>query len=150
MQAILRRWRNRGFQLSDFRSNNGRQKKLSSRDITRLTSDVILQAHASMTLQERANAIRQLTGHSIHKSTVRRYYLSKNVKFKAVDVHSVNKLRKFEEIKRKQRDFATLLVRAKRKNNLIWYLDESSCSVWSCLRRKTWCHKKDNRVTLPY
>ena len=59
----------------------------------------MLQFHAGLSLTDRCDDIQRRFGITIHKSTLRSYYIRNGVKVRAVDLHSVNKLNRSDEIR---------------------------------------------------
>ena len=58
------------------------------------------------------------------------------MRVRAVDLHSVNKLSRADEIRAQQRAFVMELLRAK-VNKQVYYMDQTSIHLWYTAK-KTW------------
>ena len=74
---------------------------------------------------------------NLSASTLQSTYAQAGVKFKRVDLHNINKLKKAREIQYKQRKHCLWLIRVMGKEKHVYWMDESSVHVWH-QQRKTW------------
>ena len=81
----------------------------------------------------------------ISKKTLSRYYSDNKIKYRSVDLNNVMKIRQTDRIIAEQRDFVMDIEIAK-VTKVVYWLDETSLSLWSSLKRKTWT---DGSITLP-
>ena len=92
-----------------------------------------------MTLRERCVDILGVYGFSITASTLRCYYKRAGVVFRKVDLHTTTKLSRATEILTKQQEFVRRIREVQADpRRLALYIDETSCSLWSPLLRRTW------------
>ena len=98
-----------------------------------------------MNLKERVLDIRRRFNVSVSPSVLRSYYLRQKVSFRTVDLHVVKKAR-MKNLLAEQQTFVRKIRRARAVNRAIFFIDESSVSLWSPLRRRTWTN---GEVTLP-
>ena len=83
------------------------------------------------------NDIRRRFGVTLHRTTLRSYYVRNGVRVRAVDLHSVNKLSRADEIRSQQRAFVMELLRTQ-VDKQVYYMDQTSVHLWY-MARKTWC-----------
>ena len=68
-------------------------------------------------------------------------------KYKVVDINATNKLSRQIKILSKQQDFVRSLFEYRSEGKVIYYLDETSVSLWSSIKNKTWT---DGTIKLTY
>ena len=151
VNMILRRWRQRGFQIRDMRHHRQqfRQKKMTAEQLRRLTSPFELNRMRSMSLRERADEVRRSRRYRVQltHTTLYRYYRQANVSFKTVDLHAVSKLMNARRILRSQRDYCHRIQRLQ-ASKAVFFLDETTTSLRKKCKTRTWTNGMD--VALPY
>ena len=148
VKAVITRFRtvNGQIQLMERRKNNKRPRKLNRVAVLDITSHGELQRQASLPLRFRLPSIRIRHNVQIHTSTLRRYYLRNGIKFRSVDLHSINKYEDRERIARLQREFAQELRLHRAMGKVIYFFDEASVSLWEPVQKRAWTQ---GRVRLP-
>ena len=115
--------------------------------MAQITSNDELQLQSTMTLKERCKDFRDRLNIAVSPPTLYRYYKKANVTFKKVDLHCTNKLNRVRQLLSEQKQFVENIQQAEQDNKFICYMDETSLSLWSPLKRRTW---SNGTVTLPY
>ena len=87
-----------------------------------------------MSLSERVALLKRDYGLCMAPATLRSIYLKHNVRFRCVDVQFAAKYRMTEALKEAQYVFVTEHLARQPHKYCIW-LDQSSLSVWSNVRR---------------
>ena len=118
------------------RFNRGTPKRMSDENVDRICSYEMLQVHAGLSLTDRCVDLSRRLGITVSTSALRGYYMRKNVKVRAVDLHNVNKINRAGEIKQQQKDFVARLRRIQHRKQL-YYMDQTSIHLWSTAKR-TW------------
>ena len=92
-----------------------------------------------MTLRERCANLRSIHGFSISASTLLGYYKRAGIVFRNVDLHTTAKLSRATEILTMQQAFVQRVREVQSDlRRFMLYVDETSCSLWSPLMRRTW------------
>ena len=99
-----------------------------------------------MTLKERCADLIQDVPVRLSASALYRYYRQAKITYRMVDLHTTIKLKRAHEIRCNQLAFVKKITEAKQQKIIFW-LDETSVSLWSPLKRRTWTN---GQITLPY
>ena len=136
VSLIVGRWKKRGHKPDlDRRKGNGMPQKLSEEQQSLMKDRDLLQAQSHMSLRERSKDLEKL-GISISHDGLRKYYRRWDIRFKTVDLHSVNKINRAEQLKTQQLQFLTdlLLLSA---SKTAYFMDETTVHRW-IVKRRTW------------
>ena len=130
-----------------FQKRHSYNRKISKQQLEWLVKPETLNSMKHLTLKERVILLRQRHSLAISASTLARYYSLIDIRYIQVDLASTAKLKKQEEIRQKQKLFALDLYYF-RSNYYVCFIDETSISYWSNIRKKTWTDS--HSVTFPY
>ena len=129
-----KRWRERGClfltQAEKRAHRRHREPKLLPAERSLLISHDTLQAQAGLSLKERVVHIRQHLDIGTSVGALWKVYKDAKVRFKRVDLHNVNKLRRAAEISRAQWHHCDWLIRVLGKEKHVYWMDEASIHVW--------------------
>ena len=90
-----------------------------------------------MSLIERADYLRSEHSISISSDHLRTIYRKSSIRYKTVDLHMTQKLLKADDLKKQQRKFVIEVEQLKLRT-FVWFMDSTSISAWSSLKKKTW------------
>ena len=124
------------------RKRNGKGKKLNRGQLLTITSQFQLERQAHMTLRQRVVDLRQRFNIYTSPASLQRYYRRESITFKSVDLNNTNKLLRASQIQQMQQWFVTEIRLARQEGKVIFYMDETSCSLWTPLLKKTWTNGK--------
>ena len=104
-----------------------------------------------MTLRERSEDLQLNYEIEVAPAVLFTYNRAQGVSYRFVDLAVTAKIRRAEEIKKQQKDFV-YKVMTLRLTKYLFFLDESSVSLWANIKRKTWSRgftRYEPTVTLP-
>ena len=90
-----------------------------------------------MSLRERVRDLEQRYGIQLATATLRKYYKARQIRFMTVDLALTAKIRAAEQTRKAQKEFVYKLLAAQ-ASKYIYYLDETSITLWNNIKRRTW------------
>ena len=139
---IIKRWRDRNFQIVSHLSNRGKVKMLSEEQQLWIVNPTTLKEQSHLPLRIRAKIIRtRFNLKSFSQNTLRDYYLRRKVRFRRPTYDYQQKHTRAAELQLQQQQFikelGTCMKEGKRE---ILYVDESTFNLWQYPNR-SWLAK---------